>query len=81
MIEAQFLRCHFRGLWEIIYAPELGVALCREGAHDPVTRHSDYIFLDELPARCVEFAEAHGIRWRLERECPSLHADPPLHRA
>lgn len=55
--------------WERIHDPANGVALCR-AAHDAVTTRMGYIFLEELPARVVDFARDQGLMWRLERECP-----------
>lgn len=76
LIEKQFLRDRFCDLPEdellaIVYDPRIGVPLCRAGAHDPVTRHSDYVYLDELPLEATDFAADHQIVFRLERECPA----------
>lgn len=76
LIEAQWLKAHFSTMdrkWDLVYAPEIGVPLCRWGRptnHVAITSHADYIFFDEVPQRCLDWTEAHGIRYRLERECP-----------
>ena len=69
VIPKQYLRQRFPGRWGVIYDPAVGVTLCR-AAHEAVTRHSDYVFWDEVPQRVIDFAEARGILQRLERECP-----------
>ena len=60
--------------WWHVHNPDNGVPLCR-AAHDAVTTKMGYIFREELPARVIDFAEAHGLGWRLERECPPLMAE------
>lgn len=81
LVEKQFLKTHFSTQpdsikWRLIYAPEIGVPLCRR-AHEAVTTHAGYIWLHEVPARCVDFAETWDFRYRLERECPPMGRDEP----
>jgi len=76
VVPAQYLKNHFSTLedkWALIYSPDVGVPLCR-AAHDPVTTHATYVFLQELPAVVIDFCEAWGNKHRLEIECPSLTA-------
>jgi hypothetical protein len=63
------------GFDDATWDPGNGVLLCR-AFHDLVSTRMRLIYLEELPARCVDFARAHGIEWRLEHECPSLTKDP-----
>lgn len=74
VIRQAWLRREFPGVWNVVYDPELGVALCR-AAHDQVTTHFTRVFFEELPARVVDRAEALGIRYKLEHSCPSLTSE------
>lgn len=62
LIPARFIKAHYGDLpdpelADILYAPIIGVPLCRR-AHDAVERHSDYVYRHELdPALIVQCQE------------------------
>lgn len=68
LIPASFIREHFGDLpdpelADILYAPIIGVPLCR-AAHEAVERRSDYVYWHELDPELIDFCQ------RMDRRYP-----------
>lgn len=86
LIPARFIRAHYGDLpdpelADILYAPIVGVPLCR-AAHDAVERHSDYVYWHELDpeliAQCQEWERRYPDRKSLLEQ---LRLESPVKEA